>query len=397
MFKRLGVLLLVVFCAVSALADDRESKPIEIKAEQNAWDGFRGIKWGEDIKAIPDMILQQDFGDGFAAYTRNNDDLTLGTVTLEQVWYGFYKGRFVWAAMVGSANKWRTYETVLEENKQVESMHSIVSARFGVETGKPDPARPQNIFARISEWKHSDVLVEFSPRGTRTTLWQEDKFPQHSYVELTYLPIAKEMAKDKNAAQDAEKANREAGIEKAVLAIQTTKEGWDGFRGIKWGTQFNSISGMVVEEDFGNGAICYTRDVDKNLVLAGVQVDKALYCFYKGRLGWGAMLFKGGQDNEILREILAKRYDHYSIVNVSGKGKVKVPSKPPYDWTKGDISLKYFEKGMGYVGNKYPDNTYFEVTYLPIVRQKAREDEAMQKAADKIKKDKLRDATKGSF
>lgn len=397
MFKQLMVILFVLICAVSAQANDEKSKTTETLAEQGVWDGFRGIKWGEYIKAVPDMTLEQDSGNGFAAYTLKDDNLTLGTVNLEQVRYGFYKGRFVWAAMVGSANKWRTYETVLEENKQVEAMHSMLSARFGTEAGKPDPNRPQNIFARISEWKHTDVLVEFSPRDTRTTLWQENKFPQHSYVELTYLPIAEEMVKDEKAAQVSAEERRKTEIEKAVLAIQATKEGWDGFRGIKWGAQFNSISGMVVEEDFGNGTICYTRNVDKDLVLADVQVEKVFYCFFNGRFGWGTLLAKDGEDNKVLREILAKRYDRYSTVNVYGKGIVKVPSDPPYEWTNGDVSLKYFEKGGASVGNKYPDYTYFEVTYLPIARQKAKEDETIQNASDKIKKDKLRDATKGSF
>jgi len=395
MFKQMIVILLVLLVAVAALANDQAGNQIATGVEQGAWDGFRGIKWGEDIKAVPDMILKQDSGDGFTVYTSKNDNLTLGTVRLEQVWYGFYKGRFVWAAMVANANKWRTPEVILEENKQIEAMYNILAARFGAETGKPDPGRPQNIFARISKWKHSDVLVEFSPPGER--VGQEDKFPYHSYVELTYLPISEEMAKAKQAAQVASKSNIEAEIEKAVFAIHTTKGGWDGFRGISWGTQFHGILGMVVDEDFGNGTICYTRDVDKDLVLADVQVKKVLYCFYNGRFGWGTMITKDGQDDKILREILAKRYNRYSTANIYGRGIINVPSVPPYDWTKGDVSLRYFEEGMSYVGNKYPNNTYFELTYIPVARQKANEDEAIQKAVDKIKNYKLMDATKRSF
>ena len=392
MFKQWLVFVLVLMCAVAVQASDREGKQIVTVAEQGVWDGFRGIKWGENIKAVTDMTLEEDSGDGLTVFTRKNDNLTLGTVKLEQVWYGFFKGRFMWAAMVGSASKLRTYETVLEENKQVEAMHGILSARFGTETGKLDPSKPQNIYARISEWKHSDVLVQFSPHGARTSSWQTDKFPQHSYVEITYLPLAREMVKAQESAQVAAEATKKAGIENAANIIQPSKSIWAGFRGIKWGTDINKVPGMEIDEDFGDGLICYTRKEDEGLILSDVQVEKVRYAFYNGHFIWGAMIFPELNDRKTmeqqintLREILSFRFG-------------KVAYEAPFEWSHGDVSVKYYEQSIyQFTGNKYPGHTYFEATYLPIARQKAKVDEAAQKATDKIKRGKLKGATEDSF
>ena len=64
-------------------------------AEQGIWDDFQGTS-GCHIKNIHDMVLKDGSSDDFAAYTRNNDNLTLGTVNLEArfAWLS-RKGRFV--------------------------------------------------------------------------------------------------------------------------------------------------------------------------------------------------------------------------------------------------------------------------------------------------------------
>lgn len=56
-------------------------------------DGFRGIKWRAEVSSVSG--LHQIGGQGnVLLYEKNDDKLQMGKVRLDQVVYGFYKGRF---------------------------------------------------------------------------------------------------------------------------------------------------------------------------------------------------------------------------------------------------------------------------------------------------------------
>ena len=56
-------------------------------------DGFRGIKWGTEAASVSG--INQIAAEGnLLLYEKNDDQLQMGEVRLEQVVYGFYKGRF---------------------------------------------------------------------------------------------------------------------------------------------------------------------------------------------------------------------------------------------------------------------------------------------------------------
>jgi hypothetical protein len=56
-------------------------------------DNFRNIKWGADVSTVSG--LRQIAGEGdLILYERAGDQLQMGEVRLDQVIYGFYKGRF---------------------------------------------------------------------------------------------------------------------------------------------------------------------------------------------------------------------------------------------------------------------------------------------------------------
>jgi len=60
---------------------------------QNEPDGFRGIKWGSDIKTLQGMKLVEDHKDA-KYYIRKVDKLKIGEAGLKSIAYGFHKDRF---------------------------------------------------------------------------------------------------------------------------------------------------------------------------------------------------------------------------------------------------------------------------------------------------------------
>ena len=56
-------------------------------------DDFRGIKWGSNIRDLPDMKLLAEEGD-LKFYEKTNDRMKIGDVDADKIVYGFYKDRF---------------------------------------------------------------------------------------------------------------------------------------------------------------------------------------------------------------------------------------------------------------------------------------------------------------
>ena len=78
-------LCLAVFlaCSVFGCGSQAASEP----------DGFRGIKWATEAASISG--INQIAGEGnLLLYEKSDDQLQMGEVKLDQVIYGFYKGRF---------------------------------------------------------------------------------------------------------------------------------------------------------------------------------------------------------------------------------------------------------------------------------------------------------------
>lgn len=59
-------------------------------------DGFRGIKWGQDISTVKGLIFHStdpSYG-GTALYTRDGDKLRIGETELELILYAFWQDKF---------------------------------------------------------------------------------------------------------------------------------------------------------------------------------------------------------------------------------------------------------------------------------------------------------------
>jgi len=78
-------------------------------------DGFRGIKWGQDVSTVDGLIYQFSNGDN-DFYFRSNDELKMGAAELEMIVYVFWQDRFSGVMLFtdGSSN-WENLKAVVFE------------------------------------------------------------------------------------------------------------------------------------------------------------------------------------------------------------------------------------------------------------------------------------------
>ena len=100
-------------------------------AFQNEPDGFRGIKWGTDIKDLPDMVWKEEDGD-IRLYLRKDDKLKIGDAELDAIRYGFYKGRFygVFIAFKSLSNATVLKETLFQQYGQKQRPKGFMEKYF---------------------------------------------------------------------------------------------------------------------------------------------------------------------------------------------------------------------------------------------------------------------------
>ena len=85
---------------------------------QNEPDGFREIKWGTDFETVKDQLmfasLDESYG-GIKVYTKINDEMNIGTASLESVEYCFWQNKFVMAYInVLGINNWLGVQDALK-------------------------------------------------------------------------------------------------------------------------------------------------------------------------------------------------------------------------------------------------------------------------------------------
>ena len=81
-------------------------------------EGFRGIKWGTDIKDLPGMEYSRidPSSGGIEVYTRKDDALVIGDSKIEKIEYSFWNGKFsnVWIYTMGLRNWQKLKEAFFE-------------------------------------------------------------------------------------------------------------------------------------------------------------------------------------------------------------------------------------------------------------------------------------------
>lgn len=129
MKKTLLILLLAVLGIGSATAQGKKTTKKPGNDGHYVLADFRGIKWGSHIDSIEvegtklNFIKSKDVADK-NAYVLNNDEMMIGTVVLDKVYYLFNKqGRFTGVLLIGKRN--------IEEKKQFGEMKYILTYKFG--------------------------------------------------------------------------------------------------------------------------------------------------------------------------------------------------------------------------------------------------------------------------
>jgi len=374
---------------VQAVNKPAPTKSEAVTSDLGIWDGFRGVKWGTDIKTIPEMVEFGSTKSGVVFYTKPNEVLTLGEVKLQKIIYGFYKGRFVWATVVADpAYTWRSVETNKTEYKQIEDIYNILSARFGKDIGKINRSAPCfiNSACHISKWEQNGMSVTYVPSQ------QDDysgRYNNQSFIDFKYAPIIQEMENDRKTAEQTALANHKAEIDSASITIQPTNALKEGFRGVKWGSDISQYSDMVPFSNKNAGQIYYTRTGEEDFSLAGVKFEKIFYVFYKGKFVQGQMITHAVNDDtrdKTLREVVEARYGS------------KNRQDTPLEWNLGDVLVNYYSYSDMYRGgNKYQGHAYFEVINLPIAREIVKDEQIALKNKALADKEKLKKTTSDSF
>lgn len=112
-------LILVVYCLVTAgCAGTGERHTLDvmgIASFQNEPEGFRGIKWGQNIGDLKKMRLVSKNNKGLSIYSRSDDLLSLGEAKLTRVRYLFWQKKFFEAQMSAAPDQLQALKKVLNE------------------------------------------------------------------------------------------------------------------------------------------------------------------------------------------------------------------------------------------------------------------------------------------
>jgi hypothetical protein len=82
-------------------------------------------------------------------------------------------------------------------------------------------------------------------------------------------------------------------------------ETFDTFRGLKWGADRNSISGLIVGPQKDN-VEAYTREEKKSV--GEVDVENIYYFFHRGKFGGALITFRGSRNSSAIKESLHQKY-----------------------------------------------------------------------------------------
>lgn len=167
MKKTIGLLIILLLLSGS----------VQAGTDPNRWDGFRGLKWGTNIKNIndPNMIVIEgnENNKDYRVYRRLNDKLSIGDAKLEAISYIFYKDRF--CGIIIQAKK--------------ESNFTDLKAAVFAYYGEGEQA---NEF--IKEWSWSPVLGNSDKDAGMILKYNE--FTEETVLAMIYIPITKEAEAD---------------------------------------------------------------------------------------------------------------------------------------------------------------------------------------------------------
>jgi len=124
---------LILICCVVLVGSLAYAEPGDFKPGSEP-DGFRGIKWGQDISTIEGLVLVvTDLShSGIDVYAREGDELKIGAAELDGIYYGFWQDKVcnVQIYINGDVNFERVKAVVFEKfgegyqsNEYIEEYH----------------------------------------------------------------------------------------------------------------------------------------------------------------------------------------------------------------------------------------------------------------------------------
>jgi hypothetical protein len=88
---------------------------MRVASFQNEPEGFRGIRWGQNIGEVRNMQLVSRDNKGMSVYSRNVDILSLGEAKLRRVRYVFWQKKFLEAQMYADPDQLQALKRVVYE------------------------------------------------------------------------------------------------------------------------------------------------------------------------------------------------------------------------------------------------------------------------------------------
>ena len=123
------------------------------KGFQNEPNGFRGIKWGTDIKTLKDMKYLINYEDVIDMYSRDKDKLFFGKAKIGSIHYIFYKDKF-FAVRIHT-----------DGAKEFEAFRDAIFKEYG--EGQ-HPERVGNLERWIWYGKITDMVLEYNLSNKET-------------------------------------------------------------------------------------------------------------------------------------------------------------------------------------------------------------------------------------
>ncbi len=271
--------LLIIFAAVTFSNNSF--------AFQNEPDGFRGIKWGTKIETLKDMTKKLQQGDRIL-YTRNNDKLQIGNAELDDVVYVFWKDKFI---------------SVMITTKGFSNWIALKDEAFK-QFGKGS-----------QDNKHIETYTWGSVLHGKTFIsLKYNQISKHARIVMYPAKMLSVIEEDKK-----KKVN-------SINSVAFQNEP-DGFRGIKWGTEIETLKDMTKLGKEQTFAI-YKRNNDK-LQIGNVKLKVLYYMFWQGKFNNIFAETDGYSNWTSLKKIYFLKF---------GKGKQKKRYIEKYRW--GDFSGK---------------------------------------------------------
>jgi hypothetical protein len=143
-------------------------------------------------------------------------------------------------------------------------------------------------------------------------------------------------------------------------------ETFDTFRGIKWGEDQKSLSGLLPGPQREKVEV-FTREEKKTV--GEIEVENIYYLFYKGKFGAAIITFRGTRNSSSLKEALHQKY---------GPSQKPEPAAEKFVWELTHLKILFQYAGQDESGS-------IDYFFKPVVQQRE-EDKAKAGRQDNRKR-----------